>query len=209
LPVSGACVSSACDSLALMRSWRAIVVLVGSALSLRAQTAFTYYQDGSKAFVEQRFDAAIEALNRSLALDAKQAGAVRLLGLAYQLTGRLDQAEIKFKEACRLWPKDGEAWFYLGRVYYIENFFDRALAALQVAVKYAPDDARIRECLALTYEATADWAAAEREYQHAMRASRSESGTIDLNYGALLLKLHRVDQGEKLLARAVVLLPGS
>lgn len=79
-------------------------------------TAFQYYQEGSRSFVDQRFDRAIEALKKSIALDPKQVGAVRLLGLTYVLTGQLNDAESQFKDACRLAPKEAEGWFYLGRV---------------------------------------------------------------------------------------------
>src|SRR5262249_12502948 len=135
--------------------------LIAYASQDSGRTAFDYYQIGSKAFVEQRLDAAIEALNQSLALDTKQLRAMRLLGLSYQLAGQFDNAESAFQSACWLAPKDAEGWFYLGRLYYVRNFFDKALSALQNAAKIAPADARILECLALTLEATGDIAAAE------------------------------------------------
>jgi tetratricopeptide (TPR) repeat protein len=182
-----------------------VVQAVG--LTQLARTAFDYYQAGSRAFVDQRFDAAIEALNDSLALEPKQPGASRLLGLSYQLAGQLDRAELQFQNARRLTPKDAEAWFYLGRLYYVRNFFDKALPTLLTAAKYQPNDARIRECLALTLEATGDWTAAEREYQQALRAASKQPGTILLNYGAMLLKLNRPAESERFLVRAVSLMP--
>ncbi len=194
-----------------------MVALVASLLTVHladaaadyGRTAFDHYQAGSKAFSEERFDAAIAALNKSLALVPEQLRVVRLLGLSYQLAGHFDDAEAKFSDACRLVPKDAEAWFYLGRLYYIRNFFDKALSALQTAAKYAPNDARIHECLALTLEATGDSAAAEREYQQAIRGTRAQPGTVCLNYGALLLKLSRPQESEKLLLEAARLMPDS
>jgi Flp pilus assembly protein TadD len=106
----------------------AIGLMVHASAASQTPTALQYYQAGSKAFAEQRFDAAIDALNKSLALDSKQLSTVRLLGLSYQLTGQLDQAESRFKDASRLAPKDAEASFYLGRLYYVRNFFDKALS---------------------------------------------------------------------------------
>jgi len=170
------------------------------------RTAFEYYQEGSRAFVEQRFDRAIEALKQSIALDPKQVGAVRLLGLSYVLTGQLNEAESQFKDACRLAPKDAEGWFYLGRLYHVRNFFDKALDALQTAMKFGPNDARIREILALNYEATGDSSAAEREYQHAMRLGQQPK-TLQLNYGAFLLKLNRPSESQALLVRAASEMP--
>ena len=170
------------------------------------RTAFEYYQEGSRAFVEQRFDRAIEALKQSIALDPKQVGAVRLLGLSYVLTGQLNEAESQFKDACRLAPNDAEGWFYLGRLYHVQNFFDKALDALQTAMRFSPNDARIREILALNYEATGDSSAAEREYQHAMRLGQQPK-TLQLNYGAFLLKLNRPSESQALLVRAASEMP--
>ena len=173
-----------------------------------AQPAMKFYQEGSRAFVERRLDAAIDALEQSLALDPKQLGAIRLLGLSYQLAGRLDDAELRFEAACRLAPNDAESWFYLGRLRYVRNNFDKALTALQTAAKHGPGDARIRECLALTLEANGDWTAAEREYRLAARATK-QPATLPLNYGALLLKLNRTAESEPLLQRAAAELPSS
>ena len=170
------------------------------------RTAIEYYQEGSRAFAGQRFDSAIEALKQSIAIDPKQVGAVRLLGLSYVLTGQLNEAESEFKDACRLAPNDAEGWFYLGRLYHVRNFFDKALDALQTAMKFGPNDARIREILALNYEATGDSIAAEREYQRAMRLGQQPK-TLPLNYGALLLKLNRPSESEPLLVRAASEMP--
>src|SRR5262245_30790103 len=142
-----------------------MLALHSAGVAQNQRTAFEYYQEGSRAFVEQRFDRAIEALKQSIALDAKQVGTVRLLGLSYVLTGQLNEAESQFKDACRLAPNDAEGWFYLGRLYHVRNFFDKALDVLQTAMKFSPSDARIREILALNYEATGDSTAAAREYQ--------------------------------------------
>src|SRR4029077_13275814 len=79
-----------------------MLALYSAGVAQNQRTAFEYYQEGSRAFVEQRFDSAIEALKQSIALDPKQVGAVRLLGLSYVLTGQLNEAESQFKDACRL-----------------------------------------------------------------------------------------------------------
>src|SRR5262245_35337114 len=105
------------DTLALMKRCSVAVTLCLTLHITHAaqthRTAFEYYQEGSRAFVAQRFDSAIEALKQSVALDPKQVVAVRLLGLSYVLAGQLNEAEAQFKDACRLAPKDAEAWFYL------------------------------------------------------------------------------------------------
>jgi Tfp pilus assembly protein PilF len=203
--------TNAHDTLGLMNRCRVVVTLIltlhaaGSAQKQR--TAFEYYEEGSRTFVEKRFDRAIEALKQSIALDPKRVGAVRLLGLSYVLIGQLDDAESQFRNACRLAPKSAEGWFYLGRLYYVRNFFDKAYDSLQTALKYDPNDARIHEVLALTHEAKGDSTAAEREYQQAMRLVQQPT-TLLLNYGALLLKLNRPTESEPMLTRAAGEMPG-
>jgi tetratricopeptide (TPR) repeat protein len=148
----------------------------------------------------------------SLALDPKQLGALRLLGLTYQLIGKLEAAEEKFQAACRLAPKDAESWFYLGRVLYLQNFFDKSINALDTAVKYSPNDSRIRECLALALEANGDGDRAQIEYQQAIRFAdekQNARATPYLSYGSFLLKRNRMEESERLLGHAVRALPTS
>ncbi|MFN7937143.1 MAG: tetratricopeptide repeat protein [Bryobacteraceae bacterium] len=191
----------------------AISILLGISAFLFAaedvhRKAYEQYQAGSKAFVERRFDVAIRALRQSLELDPKQLRVMRLLGLSYQLAGQLADAEAAFRSAAVLYPNDAESWYYLGRLYYVRNFFDRSLDALQKSAKLAPKDARVRECLALTWEAIGDASAAEKEYIQA-RGLASPPATLDMNYGALLLKLNRVEESEPLLRKAVTSMPQS
>lgn len=191
----------------------AIPILLGMFAALFAaddaqRRALEHYQAGSKAFAERRFDEAVTRLKQSLELDAKQLRVVRLLGLTYQLAGRLVDAEAAFQRATALAPKDAESWYFLGRVYYVRNFFDRSLEALQRSAMLAPKDARIRECLALTWEAIGNADAAEKEYRLAQGLSPTPP-TLELNHGALLLKLQRVEESERLLRKAAVTMPKS
>jgi len=191
----------------------AIPIFLGMFAALLAageaqRKAVELYQAGSKAFVERRFGEAVARLNQSLELDAKQPRVLRLLGLTYQLAGQLADAEAVFQRATVAAPKDAESWYFLGRVYYLRNFFDRSLEALQRAAALAPKDARVRECLALTWEAIGDADAAEKQYRLA-QALPPAPPTLAMNYGALLLKLQRVEESERLLRKAVETMPKS
>ena len=201
-----------------MQSMLRVVLLIGfllpsfSSAAEPKDEALSHYRLASKAFVERRFDTTIEELRKSLALDSKQLSALRLLGLSYQLTNRMPEAEATFREACELSPKDAESWFYLGRIYYLQNFFDRARSALETAAKHSADDPRIHECLALTLEAMADTAGAQREYEHALRSLQGKPASVAtpyVSYGAFLLKLGRIEQSERMLSRAAEAMPAS
>jgi tetratricopeptide (TPR) repeat protein len=175
----------------------------GGAAELNRQAVAFYRQS--------RFDQAIAALERSLAIDPRQAAPLKLLGLCYQVANRTDEAQRTFLQLTKLAPKDGEAWFYLGRSYYLQNFFDRALPALETALRLSPRDARAWECLGLTREANGETDRALEAYQQAVRwngQGQRLSPSPHLSYGMLLYKLDRLEEGEKQLARAVELDPG-
>jgi len=162
--------------------------------------AFAYYQQASKLYLEGRYAAAADELARSLRLDPQQPRATRLLGICYQLTDRPDEAEKAFLHASTLDAKDAETWFFLGRVYYVQNFFDKALSVLETALRLDSRDARIHELLALTLEAQGDTDRALKEYGEAVRWNgmrQNRTNTPHLNYGVFLHKLNRLDESEK------------
>lgn len=143
-------------------------------------------------------------------LDPGQLRPTRLLGLCRQLLGDLDGARDAFRQATRLDPRDAEAWFFLGRVYWIQNFFDQARQALETAIRLDPRDFRSHECLALTFEALADFDRALAEYRESVKlndARPQPSHTPPLNFGALLFKAGRLEESEVQLKRARELNP--
>ncbi len=162
--------------------------------------AYEFYQRASQLYLEGRYAAAADELARSLQLDPQQPRATRLLGICYQLTDRLDEAEKAFLHASRLDAKDAKTWFFLGRVYYVQNFFAKALPVLETALRLDSRDARIHELLALTLEAQGETDRALREYGEAVRWNgmrQNRTYTPHLNYGVFLHKLNRLDESEK------------
>ncbi|HOL72674.1 MAG TPA: tetratricopeptide repeat protein [Bryobacteraceae bacterium] len=171
--------------------------------------AFEHYRRASDLYVQKQFQAAAEELERSLKLD-KQVRPAKLLGLCRQLLGDLEGAVEAFRLATRLAPKDAEAWFFLGRVYWIQNFFDSARDALLTSVRLDSNDFRSRECLALTFEALGDFDRALAEYRAAVKLNDRRpqpSNTPPLNYGAFLLKTGDLAESEAQLKRARSLKP--
>ncbi len=171
--------------------------------------AVEHYQQASDLYVQGRYKAAAEELELSLKLD-KQVRPAKLLGLCRQLLGDLAGARDAFLLATQIGPGDAEAWFFLGRVYWIQNFFEPARDALLTSVRINPGDFRSRECLALSFEALSDFDRALAEYQAAVKlneARRQPSNTPPLNYGAFLLKIGKLPESEAQLKRARSLKP--
>jgi Flp pilus assembly protein TadD len=159
----------------------------------------------AQLFAAKQFHEAIAELRRSLTIDARQAGPTKLLGLCYQLTSQPEEAERAFRAATQLDPHDAEAWFFLGRICYLRNFFDKAVPALETARRLNPGSPRISEQLGLTFEATGQTGQAVKAYEEAVRLNLEQARPAagpHLNYGALLYKLNQLGKSEAQLKRA-------
>lgn len=175
-----------------------------------AKKAFEHYRQASTFYVQGRFKAAAEELEVSVKLDSKQVRPAKLLGICRQLLGDLAGARDAFRLATQAGPGDAEAWFFLGRVYWIQNFFEPARDALLTSVRLDPGDFRSRECLALSFEALGAFDRALAEYEGAVKlndARKQPSNTPPLNYGAFLLKTGKLSESEAQLKRARSLKP--
>jgi Tfp pilus assembly protein PilF len=175
-----------------------------------AEQALEHNRRASAFYAQGRFRAAAEELERSLTLDSKQVRPAKLLGLCRQLLGDLDGAREAFRLAIEAGPRDAEAWFFLGRVYWVQNFFEQARDALLTSVRLDPGDPRSRECLALAFEALGDFDRALAEYQAAVKLNDSRPqplNTPPLNYGAFLLKIGNLSGSEAQLKQALSLQP--
>ena len=75
------------------------------------------------------------------------------MGGALDRLGRFAQAEVHYKKALKLSPKDAKIWNDAGYSYYLQGRWADAERALRTAAKLAPDDERIRINLGLTLAA--------------------------------------------------------
>jgi tetratricopeptide (TPR) repeat protein len=201
----------------LCRIWLACWALVSAANpalcvpdDAAAKRAVEHYTEASKLYVQRQFGKAAEQLELSLKLDSGQVRPAKLLGLCRQLTGDMIGARDALRSATQIDPKDAEAWFFLGRVCWILNFFDEARESLLTSVRLDPRDYRSRECLALTFEALGDFDRTLIEYRAAVSLNEARpqpSNTPPLNYGAFLLKTGKLDESETHLKRARGLKP--
>jgi len=142
---------------------------------------------------------------RTLQRNPRQPRAAKLLGLCYHLLKDNEKAKKAFLRATELDPKDTDPRFFLGRLHYHENFFEGARGELNAALKLNPRDSRARGYLALTLEALGEIGQALAEHQNAVRLNAAlprPDFRPPLAYGALLLKLNRLDESERQLLRA-------
>jgi len=85
---------------------------------------------------------------------ADEAVAHRRMGGALDRLGRFAQAEVHYKKALKLAPKDPRNWNDAGYSYYLQGRFAEAESAFKTALRFTPDDERIRTNLGLALAAT-------------------------------------------------------
>jgi Flp pilus assembly protein TadD len=125
---------------------------------------FQVHIDFGRVFESQgNFDAAALEYQSALAVaenrrrgqlkPADEALAHRRMGGALDQLGRFAQAEVHFKKALKLSPRDPRVWNNAGYSYYLQGRWAEAEGALKTAARFAPDDERIRTNLGLTLAA--------------------------------------------------------
>ncbi len=160
---------------------------------------------GLVRFALQDFDGAVEALERSLGLDAAQPRAFKALGRVQTARGRPARAERAFVEAARLDPKDGEACYLLGRLYQSEGRLVEAARFLEAAVELDPRSARALAFLGSVRYGLGDADRAEELLRRAVRlteASSAPEAVPHLELGILLQRTGRLEESVAQLQRA-------
>jgi tetratricopeptide (TPR) repeat protein len=101
-------------------------------------TANAWYDLGVGLMADMRYDEAIDANRRCLAINPRHEAAWNNLGNALKRTGRLDEAADALGESLRLKPDWGEAWCNLGGVYMAQGRIESANDAFHEALLKAP-----------------------------------------------------------------------
>ncbi|MGA3167344.1 MAG: tetratricopeptide repeat protein [Terriglobia bacterium] len=120
---------------------------------------------------EQRFEEAIKAFQRSLALTPRVVTAESGIGLSCELLSRLEDAKTAYKTAIG-WeapkPQDPTPFHGLGRVLLKQNRPAEALPYLRQAVELGPEVAEAHEELGKAYSSLNQLAAAQKEIEKAV-----------------------------------------
>jgi tetratricopeptide (TPR) repeat protein len=121
-----------------------------------AHLAHTLYEENRCADEIPYLERADSLFPRSYEIQMEWGGAMECLG-------NKEEAARRLRLAAQINPRS-DAWEMLGLVYGEMNKPDESGAALRMAVQVKPDSPSAHRSLAIWYEATADYDAAEREY---------------------------------------------
>jgi len=145
----------------------------------------------SQLFARQ-VPAALDTLERLLALNGRNVDALKLKARALYLAGRDADAERALNAAAALAPVDDEIVYDLGRIYYQQNRYRDAAAQFQRAITLNPRSHKAYDNLGLATEALGDVPQAIRHYLKAIDLVHKDHPHYDVvyaNLADLMLKL--------------------
>jgi len=174
---------------------------------------FQVHIDFGRVFeTQENFDAAVLEYQDALTVlqqrrrgtfqPADEALAHRRMGGALDRLGRFAQAEVHYKKALKLSPKDAKVWNDAGYSYYLQGRWADAERLFRTAGKLAPDDERIRINLGLTL------AAAGKPDEAFPLLSHSNGDAVGhANLGYLLAATGQIDLARRQYETALALRP--
>ena len=191
--------------------------------SLRAADAVRLYRDylarysdradvrvflGGALLNLDQLAAALEEANHAIGLEAGYAKAYILAGRIHSARGQWDLAQGLFEKAQRLDPRDIEAWYFSGRMFYDANRFENAVEAFQQALRKGGEQSRVYENLGLAQDALGKFYIAEASLRKAV-ALAGGAWRPYLAYGAFLFRQGRSAESQPVLRQALALAPES
>ena len=164
------------------------------------------YRKAGALFQQQRYEAALSAVEEALRLDAKFVPALVLKARLAMVANRFDVARFCLKQTVEIAPDSAENWFLLGFVNYLENDFVAALPPLEKAASLKPDHVDTQFYLALTFEGLGRTDDAIEVYERGLKLRPEISPQVAdmlVAYGRLLFTLGRFDDSERQIDRAL------
>jgi tetratricopeptide (TPR) repeat protein len=140
---------------------------VAEVLRLRSGLRFRLEAAGA-LFGERNYSESIRLLQETVKRYPESTTARLQLGDTWQQLGRWTEAEHEFREAVRIDPEAGEAWFRLGCVQ-ARNKSREAVESFRQAIRLKPDHALAHFNLAVRLRELGDSAGAVHEFRETLR----------------------------------------
>jgi tetratricopeptide (TPR) repeat protein len=157
---------------------------------------------------EDRPADSLKIYTQAAALQPPAGDDLKIVGLDYVLLDDYPSAIHWLEKAVDVDPKNGEAWYFLGRACYTRSRLSEAKAAFDKALQLNPEDAKAENNLGLIFESEARPADAIQAYKQAIawqQKSARPSEQPYLNLGSILLDQERNEEALPPLEQAVKL----
>lgn len=165
-----------------------------------------YYELGRTLGKQGKYHEALDAFNKSIAADPKNAEAHNGLGLCYVLLGQEQKGEQELKEALRLRPGLTKAVRNLASLYQRQNRTKEAVPLLEQITDASPGDAKSWSFLMTAYMG-------EHQIEKALVAGKRaldlapDDPTVIVNYANMQKQLTKLDEAEQYYRKVVDMNP--
>lgn len=163
---------------------------------------------GMVAFEAGRVEEAREWYERAIRLSPGFTEGHKNLGVTYAAAGEWDQAIAAFERALAIDPGYAEARVNLGKVYERQGRWELALAAYDRILRDDPGNASVLARTAWLLGAAGRLPESAERYAR-LRASGQADADALAAYGAVLVRLERWDEGERVLSELLARVPDS
>ncbi len=109
--------------------------LVDAALAARPEDSELARLSGAMALIDRDLDGAERGLRRAIELDPNNMAAYRQLASLYQVTGRLDETLVIYKQALEQQPDNAQLHHFVGVLYEISGRPDDAMVSYEKAIE--------------------------------------------------------------------------
>jgi tetratricopeptide (TPR) repeat protein len=172
----------------------------------------THFLEARILFGEKRFEDSLKALEKSFALERRDAKVYLLAGLNWVVLNRLDLARPFLEEGVRLAPDDETMRYHLGRYYYTAQQFASAEREFREVVRLQPDGVKGFDNLGLALEAQGKAEQAIGAYRKAIELAERQKLKTEwpyLNLGKFLEAKGRHEECLSLARQAAEMNPRS
>jgi tetratricopeptide (TPR) repeat protein len=141
---------------------------------LAGLSAEEYMKLGTAHFFSKRFDEALAAYEKAIALKPDHPDAWYKKGLVLVMLGRHDEALAAYEKGIALKPDHPDVWFSKGMSLYALGRHDEALAAYEKAIEFEPDDSAAWYARACVYALKGDSRRALDDLRRAIELDTSQ-----------------------------------
>ncbi|HUU14152.1 MAG TPA: tetratricopeptide repeat protein [Terriglobia bacterium] len=179
--------------------------MLADEVASRGDSYQTLFLEAKILFREGKYQESLEALERALSLNQRDAEVYKLVASNAILVNRMDIAEQALKSAAQLAPADSLIYFHLGALYYTDSRFPSALPVLEKSVTLNPDYVPAQLFLALTLEELDQEQSAVNCYRRAIELAERTGFRGEQPYlylGRLLYRQNKLNESLPNLQRA-------
>jgi tetratricopeptide (TPR) repeat protein len=178
----------------------------GTAATGGSETAADLNAAAMQALNNQRFDLAIDLLQRVVKLDPKYKSAWDNLGRAYLAMGKDDEAAQALQKQIEINPYDEFAYNGLGLVDQHQSKYDEAIKQFQKQIEINPLDQNAHANLGLLYLSQKRFAEAIPELEKAIDI-HPKNPLLEISLGQAYIATNQTDKGMAAFEKAIALAP--